>query len=120
MGDPIQRREAAPKRYRKLHKNATDGKCSPRSAIRLMCLVCVGYQVNEVKLCTDRACPLFAYRPFRGRKSAKCARVPRSAGLGAPDASERKKGTQGTPAPSDAANSDLTPVLTGVREGGAA
>lgn len=44
---------------------AFSGSGSPRQAIKAMCLVCVGYDRQEVKNCSSYACPLWAYRPFQ-------------------------------------------------------
>ena len=38
---------------------------SPAAAIKAFCLECVGWQKEEVKLCTAPACPLYRYRPFQ-------------------------------------------------------
>ena len=42
---------------------------APVSAVKAFCLMCVGWQREHVRLCTDPACPLFPYRPFRDRDS---------------------------------------------------
>lgn len=38
---------------------------SPTAAIKAHCMECVGWQREEVRQCTGRACPLFPYRPFK-------------------------------------------------------
>jgi len=48
-----------PKKYQSMYKRR---KKSRKAAIRSFCLECVGYSENEVKLCTDEACPLFKWR----------------------------------------------------------
>lgn len=52
--------------YRKLYDRAKTGR-SQSAAIRSFCLECVAYVCEEVKLCTDRGCPLYEYR-LTGRK----------------------------------------------------
>jgi hypothetical protein len=44
---------------------ASQGKASPRSAIKSFCCECMGYDRGEVTLCSDGACPLYLYRPFK-------------------------------------------------------
>jgi hypothetical protein len=44
---------------------AFSGEASPRTAIKAMCLTCVGYDRNSIKNCTGYACPLWQYRPFQ-------------------------------------------------------
>lgn len=44
---------------------ALNGSASPRAAIKATCLVCVGFDRNQVKNCTGFACPLWKYRPFQ-------------------------------------------------------
>jgi hypothetical protein len=53
-----------PKTGRSTYLRAVGGR-SPKSAIKAFCLECVGWQRAEVARCTDLACPLWAYRPFR-------------------------------------------------------
>jgi hypothetical protein len=55
----------APESAKNLLAGAFSGSVSPRKAIKAMCLVCLGYDRQEVKNCTARACPLWAYRPFQ-------------------------------------------------------
>ena len=35
---------------------------TPMKAIRLFCTECMGFQVLEIKECTDKHCPVFPYR----------------------------------------------------------
>jgi hypothetical protein len=44
---------------------AFSGVSSPRTAIKAMCLTCVGYDRESIKNCTGWSCPLWAYRPFQ-------------------------------------------------------
>lgn len=37
---------------------------SPMTAIRAFCWMCMGWHKNDVEGCTDRACPLYPYRPI--------------------------------------------------------
>lgn len=55
-----------PQKCRKAYDRAMTGR-SQSAAIRSFCLECVGYDREEVKACTDPACPLYAYR-ITGRK----------------------------------------------------
>jgi len=58
--------------YEKIHNKLLDDvdanrKVSPTKAIRAFCLECVGYNSEEVKLCTannqkETRCPLFRFR----------------------------------------------------------
>lgn len=41
------------------------GTASPRSAIKAMCLQCVGYVRRDVTECSAEACPLWGYRPYQ-------------------------------------------------------
>ncbi len=50
-----------PKKYRKLYKIAMNGR-SRQAAMRMFCLECVGYVIEEVGLCIDPGCPLYPYR----------------------------------------------------------
>lgn len=50
-----------PKKYVPMYEKAMNRK-SRKAAIRSFCLECVSYSEQEVKNCTDPACPLFLYR----------------------------------------------------------
>lgn len=50
-----------PPLYRGQYKRAMQGR-SRQSAIDAFCLMCVGWQRQEVALCTDPACPLWLHR----------------------------------------------------------
>ena len=58
------RRESMPRAYRTNYDRAVEGK-SLRAAINAQCLDCVCGQVEEIRHCTDSACPLFAVRPYQ-------------------------------------------------------
>lgn len=48
------------------YKKAMRGK-SMKAAIKSFCLECVQWQKEEVRKCTDLACPLYPYRPYKNR-----------------------------------------------------
>lgn len=54
-----------PVKFRAGFLKATEGKCSPRAAIKAKCLDCANYTIAEVTHCTVVACPLWSLRPFR-------------------------------------------------------
>jgi hypothetical protein len=58
------RAQEIPKVYRSVYQRAMEG-TSRRSAINAFCLGCVDHQREEVRLCTDHACSLFPYRPYK-------------------------------------------------------
>ncbi len=57
-----ERREQMPRACRATYERAMGGK-SRKAAMAAFCAECVGWQVAEVFRCTDRACPLYPYRP---------------------------------------------------------
>jgi hypothetical protein len=59
-----QRLAGIPKAYRGIYKKAVQGK-SLRACVNAQCLMCVYWQREEVRLCTDLACPLYAVRPYQ-------------------------------------------------------
>ncbi len=52
-----------PAKYRKQYIKAINRQLSPRQAIKIFCLECVGWVRNEAVLCTSETCPLYKYRP---------------------------------------------------------
>lgn len=50
-----------------LLKRCFTGKCSPRTAIKGMCLECVGFERKAVTECTAYACPIWHFRPYQER-----------------------------------------------------
>lgn len=50
-----------PKKYIKLYRLAMSGR-SRKAAMKFFCAECVGYNPEEVELCTSRDCPLYPYR----------------------------------------------------------
>lgn len=54
----------APPKYKAMAERVIAGKgASPRTAIKVMCVMCMGWQAHLVKDCTSRACPLYRHRP---------------------------------------------------------
>jgi hypothetical protein len=56
-------RSTTPRRYYPLVERIEAG--SLRAAIKLKCLECSNYQVQEVRLCTVTDCPLHSVRPYQ-------------------------------------------------------
>jgi hypothetical protein len=65
-----QRMAQIPKIHQAVYKNAVSGK-SRKDAVKSFCLMCFGWQKEEVRLCTDLACPLYPYRPYKNSKQAE-------------------------------------------------
>lgn len=59
-----ERRAQMPRSYRACYDKAVSGK-SLRAAINSFCLECVCWQIEEIRNCTDLACPLYAARPYQ-------------------------------------------------------
>ena len=59
-----ERRAQIPRKYRAIYDRAVKGK-GLRAAINAQCLECVAWISDEVRNCTDLACPLGAVRPYR-------------------------------------------------------
>jgi hypothetical protein len=55
----------APETWRKVLRDALDGKGSPRSAIKAQCGECNGFDRAAISTCTAVACPLWQFRPFQ-------------------------------------------------------
>ena len=69
-----QRLNDIPAGYRKIYERSTEGKASPREAIKSFCLECICWQKKEISLCPSQACPLHMYRPYqKGCKVADSA-----------------------------------------------
>jgi len=64
QGKIDRRRANIPRIHRKTYDKAMHGK-SLRSAVKAFCLECVCWQKEEVRACTDYACPLYPYRPYK-------------------------------------------------------
>jgi len=54
-----------PRNCRSTYEKAVKGK-SLRAGANSFCFECMGYQREEVKICTDLGCPLYPYRPTTG------------------------------------------------------
>jgi len=63
-GQIEERLKQIPKSYRSAYRKAMRGR-SLRAAVNSFCLECVGYQREEVKICPDKGCPLYPYRPYK-------------------------------------------------------
>ena len=61
-----QRLKQMPDIHRANYKKAMRGK-SKKAAIKAFCLECVQWQKEDVRLCSDLACPLYPYRPYENR-----------------------------------------------------
>ncbi len=59
-----ERRGQMPRSYRSNYDKAVSGR-SLRASINSFCLECVCWQIEEIRNCTDLACPLYAVRPYR-------------------------------------------------------
>jgi|GEM_PF-3366068 len=86
--DPVRRPSVAkrakdvPVKARPGYLRAATGDASPRQAIKAFCSECVCWDRQEVTLCTALACPLFAYRPFVGKRDKHTATAPDTEPLG--------------------------------------
>jgi len=60
------------KRHKSL-KRAWEGLCSPRQAIKLQCLECVGEDVPSITTCTAECCPLWHFRPYQHKAGGRTA-----------------------------------------------
>lgn len=59
-----ERRAEIPDIHKANYDKAMRGK-SLRAATKAFCLMCVCWQKEEVRNCTDLACPLYPYRPYK-------------------------------------------------------
>lgn len=59
-------RNEVPERFLPLVDKLTK-KGSMRAAVALKCLDCCAYQPVEIRLCACNSCPLFAFRPYKGK-----------------------------------------------------
>lgn len=55
----------APPLYRGLLGKCYAGKASPRTAIKVMCLECRGYERKDIRDCRTPHCPLWMLRPYQ-------------------------------------------------------
>jgi hypothetical protein len=68
-----------PEKYRQLYNRAVGGQ-SKTDAIHANCLICRGWEKEEVRNCTSPDCPMFPYRPYRIAPSAQNRDVARARG----------------------------------------
>ena len=64
-----ERTAAIPLSLRKTYTRAVK-RVSFTSAIKAMCQMCMGWDIGfrkDIRHCTDLACPLYLYRPYRRR-----------------------------------------------------
>lgn len=60
-----------PEKYRKLYEKARAG--SAKAAIRLRCLMCVGWEPTEVEQCSATGCPLYSLRNLAAQSQTESA-----------------------------------------------
>lgn len=60
------RREQIPKKCKGLYDRSLK-RGNLRAAVNAFCLECVGWVSDEVRRCTDLACPLYAHRKLNGK-----------------------------------------------------
>jgi hypothetical protein len=65
-----ERREQIPRAYKATYDKAVRGK-SLRAGINAFCLECVCWHIEEIRHCTDLACPLYAMRPYQLPQNAR-------------------------------------------------
>jgi hypothetical protein len=68
--DPKRLRQM-PASYRRSYVRTVQGKASPKTAIRLFCLECIGWQRVLAVTCPTRACPLWAMLPRRAEDDVR-------------------------------------------------
>ena len=90
-----------PPKYRQLYLRAMKGPGhagSSRAATRAHCLMCCGWQQEEVRLCTAPGCPLFKFRLLSRSAKDDGADSPTGGGREtAEEATESVGATSGTP-----------------------
>jgi hypothetical protein len=69
-----ERRAIVPKCFRGIYDKAVRGR-SLRAAVNATCLECLCWATNPIRNCSDKACPLYAVRPYQER-----SQTPRKAG----------------------------------------
>lgn len=70
LGGEIGTSQWVPPKYQALVEKALRGELSPRQAIKVKCLDCMGFVATDVHSCTaepgtEGACPLWHYRPYQ-------------------------------------------------------
>lgn len=58
-----------PVKFRPLFQRCLNKEASPRQAIKMHCLTCVGFETNDVANCRVERCPLHCYRPYQKASS---------------------------------------------------
>ena len=67
------RRAQIPRAYRAKYNKAVKGN-SLRAAIDAQCLECISWHIEDIRNCTDLACPLYAVRPYQSSQSGRESR----------------------------------------------
>src|SRR3990172_5266821 len=65
------RKPDIPAKFQTLYLKGRAGKA--KAAIRLHCLMCVGWEPNEVDQCTATGCPLYTFRNSAAKSQAESA-----------------------------------------------
>ena len=78
--------EDVPAKYRAMYQRAMTGRCR-KDAIRVHCLMCVGWNQREVELCTAPKCPMYPYRlgKLAGKDASKKSNSRKTGGQGVSD-----------------------------------
>lgn len=71
-----ERRTQMPRSCRANYDRAVSGD-SLRASINSFCLECVCWQIEEIRNCSDLACPLYAVRPYQRPQNAHESRSAR-------------------------------------------
>jgi len=61
-----ERRTQIPKKYRGVYDRALK-RGNLRAAVNVQCLECVMWVADEIRQCTDLACPLYVHRQLDGK-----------------------------------------------------
>lgn len=65
-----QRASSLPKSLRKAYKKSAKRLGGAIRAVKVFCICCTGFDRLAVANCQSTDCPLWAYRPFQGKKKA--------------------------------------------------
>jgi hypothetical protein len=66
--------------YRDIQARALDGTGGRANAVKAKCLECCNWQKGEVSACQIRDCPLWHYRPYQPKTTAKTGEISESEG----------------------------------------
>lgn len=80
-----------PRIYRATYNRAVSGR-SLRAAVNSFCAECCMWQREEVRLCTSLACPLWPYRPYRGKTKRGSKNTSEKANFDTESANSENKG----------------------------